>query len=85
MFSQDHLDSITAKEAEISNYTRILAAYAARGGGRWYDQGRRHLESLRSELHALKILPGDGPAPPAPLDEHPLTVFEKTDNATSKS
>lgn len=44
------LNTIEEKKAEIANYERILAAYY----GRWYDQGRRHLEDLKRELHDLE-------------------------------
>ena len=43
-------EKITAKKAEIANYERILSEYR----GRWYDQGRRHLEELNVELAQLK-------------------------------
>jgi hypothetical protein len=59
MEEQTLLQRIVAKEAEITNYERILRQYAARGGGRWYDQGRRHLEALRAE-HL--ILVADAPS-----------------------
>lgn len=41
---------IEEKETEIANYERILAAYK----GRWYDQGKRHLEDLKIQLHDLQ-------------------------------
>ena len=44
------MTKVEEKQAEIANYERILAAYH----GRWYDQGRRHLEDLKRELHDLE-------------------------------
>lgn len=50
MMKTDIVEKITAKQAEIANYERILQGYR----GRWYDQGRRHLEELKAELSALE-------------------------------
>lgn len=44
--------TIDEKKEEIANYERILAAYK----GRWYDQGKRHLDELKSELNKLQDL-----------------------------
>lgn len=44
---------VTAKQAEVTNYERILREYATHGV-RWYDLGRRHLNELNDELTALK-------------------------------
>lgn len=41
---------IEDKKNEIANYERILAAYY----GRWYDQGKRHLEGLKQQLQDLE-------------------------------
>lgn len=43
-------NEIIEKKAEIENYKRILNGYY----GRWYDMGRRHLESLENELKELE-------------------------------
>lgn len=42
---------IAAKQAEVSNYERILREYQS---GRWYDQGRRRLAELKRELADLE-------------------------------
>ena len=42
--------TVEEKKLEIANYERILAAYR----GRWYDQGKRHLEDLKRELQDLE-------------------------------
>lgn len=44
------INKIEDKKTEIANYERILAAYV----GRWYDQGRRHLEDLKADLEKLR-------------------------------
>lgn len=44
-------EAIEKKKAEILNYERILHEY---GSGRWLDQGRRHLASLKEELRQLE-------------------------------
>lgn len=54
-------EQITAKEADIRNYERILSEYY----GRWYDQGRRHLAELRQELKALELQRDLGASPDA--------------------
>lgn len=41
---------IEEKKAEIEHYKEVLKRY---GVGRWYDQGRRHLEELERELDEL--------------------------------
>ena len=41
---------IEEKKAEIENYKRILSEYR----GRWWDQGKRHLEELERELKELE-------------------------------
>lgn len=43
---------VTAKQAEVTDYERILREYATHGV-RWYDLGRRHLSELNDELTAL--------------------------------
>lgn len=47
----DNIDKINQKKQEIKNYERILKNYQS---GRWYDQGRRHLQSLKDELTLLE-------------------------------
>jgi hypothetical protein len=44
------MKSIETKKNEIVDYERILAAYK----GRWYDQGKLHLEGLKQELQDLE-------------------------------
>lgn len=44
-------EAIEKKKAEILDYERILHEY---GSGRWLDQGRRHLASLKEELRQLE-------------------------------
>jgi chromosome condensin MukBEF ATPase and DNA-binding subunit MukB len=44
------MSKMEEKKNEITNYERILAAYK----GRWYDQGKRHLEELKQELQDLE-------------------------------
>ncbi len=47
---------IAEKEAEIVHYIGVLERYqASSASGRWYDQGRRHLEDLKAELAALQV------------------------------
>jgi hypothetical protein len=41
---------ILDKQKEIENYKRILGNYY----GRWWDQGKRHLEQLEVELKVLQ-------------------------------
>lgn len=48
-------EKIVEKKAEIENYKRILNEYR----GRWWDQGKRHLEELEAELIALEKIPDD--------------------------
>ena len=48
--SMTKYEKIEAKKREIANYERILADYY----GRWYDQGKRYLESLKAELLELE-------------------------------
>lgn len=47
---------IEKKKAEIKDYERILHEYQS---GRWYDMGKRHLDSLREELEALERTDND--------------------------
>lgn len=51
---------IEQKEKEIGHYIGVLDRYQS---GRWYDQGRRHLEELREELKELRSQSIDGDAP----------------------
>lgn len=44
------INRIEEKKAEIEHYKGVLERY---GSGRWYDQGRRHLEELERELDDL--------------------------------
>ena len=44
-------EKIKAKQAEITDYERILREY---GSGRWLDMGRRHLAELNAELKSLE-------------------------------
>ena len=53
-------EKIKQKQDEIKNYERILREY---GSGRWYDQGRRHLASLKKELEELEKPPTPPPVP----------------------
>lgn len=44
-------ERLEVKREEIQNYERILSENRH---NRWYDQGRRHLAQLKSELEALE-------------------------------
>lgn len=45
------MNEVEEKKKEIEHYKGVLARY---GSGRWYDQGRRHLEELERELEDLE-------------------------------
>lgn len=45
------MTEVEAKKKEVEHYEGVLQRY---GAGRWYDQGRRHLEDLKNELKALE-------------------------------
>lgn len=47
---------IAEKQSQITHYIGVLERYqASSASGRWYDQGRRHLEDLKAELAALQV------------------------------
>ena len=55
MQNEDHAELLASKKKQVSDYESILQRYGEeKGGGRWYDMGRRRLEELRQELDALE-------------------------------
>lgn len=48
--NEDLATQVAKKKAEIEHYKGVLSRYI----GRWYDQGRRHLEDLEAELVQLE-------------------------------